>query len=295
MNSITYVAVTGAGGFVGKNISNYLSKNSKYKIFAYTRKLFNQRTNKIEYIKRNLSKPFSFDNKISILIHCASSTPPKKNEKKCYQDNFLIDKNILSAINRSNIKKIIFLSSISVYRKRSGNKINENSLLEKKNLYSLSKINMEKKLKNLSMTNKKINIITIRLSGVLGVGSHSNFISELYKIYKSPKIKVIKIFNSSKFYNSNIHIIDFCKIISKLLKIKLKKNYEIFNIFSKNPIKWKKIYLMFQKILNSNIIITESKQKKIYYLLTSNKIKKYKIHLPKMQSTIFKYLKGHNI
>ena len=136
------IAITGANGFVGSNISNYLSKYSKYKIFAYHRNFIKNKKYNINYINKDLSRSIKFNNNISILIHCASSTPPKRSESECLRDNILIDKNILRAIKKSKIKKVIFISSISVYKKYNLQTINENSLLDKKNLYALSKIKM---------------------------------------------------------------------------------------------------------------------------------------------------------
>ena len=244
----------------------------------------------ILYVKKDLLKHFRFSHQISTLIHCASSTPPKKSEKKCYEENIIIDENIISAIKGSKINKIIFLSSISVYKKNNDKIISENSPLDLKSKYSLSKINMEKKLKKLHKKSNDLDITILRLSGVLGYNSHSNFISSLRKIFKFNKIKVIKIFNSKKLYNSCIHVSDLYKIITKILKTNLKNNYLILNIFSKQPLTWKKIFSMFKNYFKSKIIVKESKQKKISYLLSSINLKKIDIKLPSMKTTISKYL-----
>ena len=66
--------VTGAGGFIGNNISNYLCKK-KFIVHAYYNSKIRKIKNKnIKYLKRDLTKNIKINKKISTLVHCAFNT-----------------------------------------------------------------------------------------------------------------------------------------------------------------------------------------------------------------------------
>lgn len=284
------IAVTGGSGFIGNNVVNYLSKNKNLKLYSFFRNKLKDKKKNVDYIKLDLIKSFKFRNNISILIHCASLTPPRTDPKICLKKNILMDKNILKALDLSKIKKIIFLSSISVYKKKNKSVISEDSQLDRLNPYGLSKIIMEEELYKLSLNKTIKNIFILRLSGVLGNGSHSNFISELYKKFKSKKFKSFYVFNSNNYYNSVIHVNDLNKIITKLIFKNSTNNFKIINIFSLNPIKWKSIFKIFKKKLDNNVKLFDKTSKSVSYLMKSKNSRFLKIKLPTVKETLIKYL-----
>ena len=288
------IVVTGGNGFIGSNVINYLSKNKKLKIHSFYRDKLKKKIKNVNYTKLNLLKSFKFRKNISILIHCASLTPPKTDPKICLKKNTAMDTKILKALDLSNIKKIIFLSSISVYKKRNMSVISEDFHLDKSNPYGLSKILMEEELYKLSLNKKLKNIFILRLSGVLGIGSHSNFISELYNKFKSKKFKSFYVFNSNNYYNSIIHINDLNKIIHNLIFKNSLNQLKIINIFSLNPIKWKTIFKIFKKKINNNVELFNKTSKSVSYLMSSKNRYFLDIKLPTVKKTLIKYLDEKN-
>ncbi len=288
------IVVTGGNGFIGSNVVNYLSKNKNLKIYSFFRDKLKKKQKNVNYIKLDLLKSFKFRKNISILIHCASLTPPKIDPKICLKKNIVMDKKILKALDLSNIKKIIFLSSISVYKKKNMSVIGENFQLDRSNPYGLSKIIMEEELYKLSLNKKLKNVFILRLSGVLGIGSHSNFISELYNKFKSKKFKSFYVFNSNNYYNSIIHINDLNKIIKKLIFKNSMNQFEIINIFSLNPIKWKSIFEIFKKKIDNNVKLFNKTSKSVSYLMNSKSRRFLNIKLPTVKETLIKYLDEKN-
>lgn len=59
------IAVTGAGGFIGKNTVNYLQKNKEYNVFPVTRE-------KLDLLDGRMVKNFLENNDINVVIHCAN-------------------------------------------------------------------------------------------------------------------------------------------------------------------------------------------------------------------------------
>ena len=279
--------VTGAGGFIGNNISNYLCKN-KFNVHAYYNSKIKRIKNKnIRYLKRDLTKNIKINNKISTLVHCAALTPPTFDQIQCLKINQKIDDRILRAIKKSNINKIIFLSSMSAYGKKKKKTLFENTKSSNLDFYGKSKLLMEKKLKLLSKKNN-INVIVLRLSAIIGSGCHSTFLSRLSLEIKK---KEINIYNSQSFFNGCIHINNLNMILIKLLN-KNFTGFDMLNIFSSKPVKIITIFNLFRKKLNKNIKFNIIKKKTNQYTISSLKFRKtYRLPLTSTIKNIKMYLK----
>jgi len=162
------ILITGAGGFIGNNLFNFLKKKKNIKLFGTINKLKNKnvKLKKILLKKKIISKKiYKIDlsnlkeiKKIisktnpNIIYHFAAMSDhsyAEKNKKLCKKYNSKITKNIIKCINKDS--KLIFLSSDKVY---SGNpKISPENINLKPNSYlAKEKIICEKiikkKLKN---------------------------------------------------------------------------------------------------------------------------------------------------
>ena len=280
------ILITGGGGFIGSNFKFFSQINNFVSIFFS--KNIKKTKKKIIYKKIDLRKKFKIDNSIKILIHCASITPARHSQQKCFKDNNKINKNLISAIKKSKIEKIIFLSSVSVYDKKKLKILRENTQVKTNELYGKSKINMENNLKKLS--NKRLQIIVLRLSSVVGNGSHGNFLSSIMKSLSSKQSKIL-FYNKNNFFNSCIHIENLSEIINKMLKIQFSKSFVTFNICSSQPLKIFQIINLFMSSLKLKKIIHYSNEKKPHYLVRSANLKKYNIKLKSTRSNILKYLR----
>ena len=282
-----HIMVAGAGGFIGNNISNYLCKK-KFIVHAYYNSKISKIKNKnIKYLKRDLTKNIKINKKISTLVHCAALTPPTFDQIQCLKINQKIDDTILRATKKSNINKIIFLSSVSAYGKKKKKILFENTKSSNLDLYGKSKVLMEKKLKLLSKKNN-INVIVLRLPAIIGSGCHSTFLSRLSLEIKK---KEVNVYNSLGLFNGFIHVNNFRIILIKLLNKKF-TGYDMLNIFSSNPIKIITIYNLFRKKLNKKIKFNILKKKTNLYTVSSIKFRKvYRLPLTSAIKNINMYLK----
>ena len=282
-----HIMVTGAGGFIGNNISNYLCKK-KFIVHAYYNSKIRKIKNKnIKYLKRDLTKNIKINKKISTLVHCAALTPPAFDQIQCLKINQKIDDTILRAIKKSNINKVIFLSSMSAYGKKKRKILFENTKSRNLDLYGKSKVLMEKKLKLLSKKNN-INVIVLRLSAIIGSGCHSTFLSRLSSEIKK---KEVNVYNSRSFFNGCIHINNLNMILIKLLNRDF-TGFDVLNIFSSNPVKIITIFNLFKKKLNKEIKFNIIKKKTNQYTISSLKFRKtYKLPLTSTIKNINMYLK----
>ncbi len=88
------ILLTGASGFIGKNIIDILQKKN-FIIYCFVRKQ-KKNTKKIKYIKHDLLNYIKFDKTCDVIIHCSAKSPEKdKFNYTDYRNNILITKNLI--------------------------------------------------------------------------------------------------------------------------------------------------------------------------------------------------------
>ncbi len=270
--------VTGSGTLLGNTIARYLLKKNYKVICAYRKTVpFNlKKTNNANLYKFDLTKKFHLKKNIDFFIHCAGAIPSENLTLKKYMKiNYLGLKKILKSLSLSNCKKIVLISSTSVYGKVKKKYLTEKNITAKKiSNYAKSKLKMEKLL-IYHCKKKKINFLILRLPAIVGKNSKNNFISNLIKnIYEG---KDITISNPNLKFNNLIHVNDIAIIIEKYLKLK-NKNF-IFNLSSTYPIKLINICkIIIKKLKKKNQIILSNKKNKGFRIqLNKNLLKEFNI------------------
>lgn len=137
------ILITGASGFLGKSILNFFSSKD-ISILSLGR-------NSLNDIKCDLSSEIPNLNltEIELVIHAAGKAhkiPKNKIEvSQFFEVNMKGTQNLLKSLEQlSKLPKyFVFISSVAVYGKEIGSNINENSVLNAKDPYGLSKIKAE--------------------------------------------------------------------------------------------------------------------------------------------------------
>ena len=178
------VVLLGYNGLLGSHILNqlisHINKNYQFDLICVGRNIRNQPFNNINNIKLKYIKwdfvsftktKLSFLNKENIIINCVGKN--SNSEKNLDKINVVFIKKLINYIQKSRILvRLIHLGSVSVYgaEKKYLNKIiniTENSQINPCDLYSKSKLESEKYIKNFSKINKKNFSYTIlRISNV---------------------------------------------------------------------------------------------------------------------------------
>jgi len=137
------ILITGASGYIGSIIYNYLKKN--FIVFG-----LNKKKNQSKKIINCNLKDKNKINKIlkekspNLIIHLAGQSLVDKtiNKKKYINNNILATKNLLKAMKSNGINNLIFSSTAAVY-KPTNNKLNELSEIEAKSTYAKTKLECE--------------------------------------------------------------------------------------------------------------------------------------------------------
>ncbi len=237
------ILITGVAGFIGFNLSKYLLRKSKLKVFGIDNiNNYYSQTLKLDRIKElKKYKKFQFKkiditnkkklsnifkkNKISLIINLAAQAGVRYSLQKPseYVDNNILGfYNIITCAKFYNIKKILYASSSSVYGDSKKFPLNEDNKIKPKNIYALSK-KINEEMADVFANQFKISMIGLRFFTVYGE-------------WGRPDMFMMKYLNSSfntteKFYLNNYgnhtrdftYIEDVCKILKKLIFSK-KKN-----------------------------------------------------------------------
>ena len=316
------ILITGAAGFIGFNLSKYLLKNSKFKIFGVDnfntyyskslkkdrikelKKFHNFRFEKIDITNKKKLDIFFKKKKVSLIINLAAQAGVRYSLIKPteYVDNNVLGfYNIISAANKYKVKRIIYASSSSVYGDSVIFPLSEKQKIKPKNIYALSK-KINEEMADVFSEQFKIYFVGLRFFTVYGEWGRPDMF--MMKYLQSS-------FNSSKkFYLNNFgnHIRDFtyiddvCEIIKRLILSKNKKKYhQFFNICSNNPLNLSKIInqinkLTFKKpkifkrsLQKADVIKTHGSNKKILSKIGKMKFTKIEIGLKKTLDWFKKY------
>ena len=224
INKIKNILISGAGGFVGSNLVNFLKKKKLNIYYMSQRKIKNYYN--VVWLKKRLNSNFSeMKNKIDLVIHCAASGVHKKqSKKKIFNTNLYQSLNFVKNFYKLNCNKFIILGTASEYGsfKRCGVSAKKTKL-NPVDSYGLSKKNFFIDLKKFSKNKKDLQILYLRLFHVYGVNEPQK---RLYpSIISACKNKFFfKLFNGEQIRDF-IHVDQVSAKIFKSLKKFKNKNY----------------------------------------------------------------------
>ena len=204
------ILVTGANGFLGKSIVKELSKENT--LFSLSRSS--------EDYKVSLDNEIPvFIQKFDLVIHAAGKAhfvPNSRAENKQFFDvNVLGTRNLLQGLENTSLpEQFVFISSVAVYGKESGNLISETEKVLAKDPYGQSKILAEELVTTWCVKNKVICTI-LRLPLIAGRTPPGNLVSMIRGIEKGYYFNIA----AGKSKKSMVLAQDIAAIIPKAAEI----------------------------------------------------------------------------
>ena len=219
---ISTITITGANGFVAKNLRNFLSKNH-IKVIAIARKTFQKHhTETMVYSKTLLEK--GLQNKLrncDALVHLIGIG--KQSSKYNFEDNVDLTKNMIQTCKKSGIKKIVYISGLGVTK---------NSRSD----YFISKYKAEQEI-----INSGLDYTIFRPSYIVG---KKDYLSKF--ILKQIKKGIVIIPGSGKYHLQPIFVEDVAKIILESISEKKFSN-KILDLVGPEIIKFEDFVKYFVK------------------------------------------------
>ena len=249
------ILITGAEGFIARNLSEYLNKR-KFNLYGIGNKKFKHNVSRKFGYKSLINKKvhtntlLKYFKEIDIIIHCAGSGIVNNTKTLNYYKNYLTTKYLVDYLKKLKKKPvIIFLSSYSVYANSGNKKIKEKTKLKPSSYYGLTKLKSEKLI--ISSAKKfQFDYKILRIASVYGNGLTKQLFFDACK-----KISM----NDSFFLGTGneirdwLHIDDFCKLVYKI--IKSENNIKIINCGSGLGFSVKQILNYIVKNFNKNLKI----------------------------------------
>ncbi len=264
------ILITGAHGFIGPYLSNYLRKQKNYKIINLQNRFYDLSDFKI-------FKKILVEYQPNIIIHLAARTIPtiktKKEDKLQYKNTTLPVINLVNCIKyTAHLKKIIFFGTIEEYG------LAKPPFCEKQKTQPQSSYGIAKK-KAFEYVKKniddKINYVWIRPSLVFGpTNNKKRLIGSIMNGLKfNKKIKV----SINGQIRDFLYIDDLCKFLNLLIKLKTNIKDNLLNVSAENFIDLNNIFSYFPTKIQSKlkkIIINNPKKKHLNYYSSNHKLKK---------------------
>lgn len=263
------VLITGAAGFLG----NHLSK----RLLDEGCEVYETRCNIC-----NLSEVLKVMKRINpeLVIHLAAVLPKENTEDLLhYQINAGGTYNILSAMKKTGIEKIIFTSTMNVYGEPKYLPVDEGHPLFPTNIYGLTKL-MAESLCKLYSDYYGIKTVVLRFSGIFGPGRKNGAIYNF--INQALVNQSIKIFSDGSDLWDSIYIDDAVEAIVLAEKSFAKSNFEVFNIGFGKKINTLEIAKKIINLTNSKSqLVIEKKQEPIKFYFDISKAEKLLNFKPK--------------
>ena len=219
----TRIAVTGASGFVGKNLRNFLHKN-KINVLGVSRKNFRKHTSEVKITSTNLLEP-KLHTKLKnydVLVHLIGIG--RESPKSTFEEiNLNLTKNVIKACKNAGIKKIIFISGLGVSKNNQSD-------------YFISKYNAEHEI-----INSGLDYTILRASYIMG---KTDYLTRALSMQM--KKGTISIPGSGKYRLQPIFVLDVAKIILEAI-LEKKFSKKIIDLVGPQKISFEDFVKLFTK------------------------------------------------
>ena len=266
------ILITGATGFIGSHLFDLLLSKG-YDVYGISNIRTKKSISKIPLLnKKKLNSYFKKTN-FDVVIHLASLTK-EADITSMFKNNVLSTLNILNCCKLKKIKKFILISGHNVYSQNSKIPMTEKAKILPSTNYGLTKL-LQENLAEFYAKNHLLDVIILRLSYTYGPNQPlDKMIPTLINKYVNSKPIILNKYKNGFQKIDVINIHDVCKVIENTLKIK--KNFDIFNISYGEPITVKDILKTLKQNIksNSSVSIREINKKTIHYQYDNSHAKK---------------------
>ncbi|UCD54960.1 MAG: NAD(P)-dependent oxidoreductase [Candidatus Omnitrophota bacterium] len=278
------VLLTGVTGFIG---SYFVSqwKNNPYEIIGIARRNVNPDL-QIPVVYADLAEGVSLKEPVDVIVHAATQAYGPDVPAEAYiHSNVEGMQKLIQYARDFNVRKFIYLSSMSIYGKISGNVADENTPIVNPGIYGLSKYMGELLLRDEAGW---LNSVVLRLPGILGKSAKICWLAKAAKKIKSGQ--EVWIYNPQSPFNATIHVADLERFISQLIVTEF-SGFEIVTLGCRQPITIRETADSLKKYLNSTSRIRVKDAKKKCFIISTDKARRMKYNPRTVRETLRAYSK----
>jgi nucleoside-diphosphate-sugar epimerase len=231
------VLISGAGGFVGRRLAVAMARD-RHDVVALVRRswpavLDQQKGLSVEGADLALAEPLP-SGPFDAVIHCAAAIPAAvSDEEELTRINVEGSRRLFEHAVNAGAGAIVFCSSMAVYGRIEDDVVDRDTPVREPNAYGRSKLECERLLADLSLAHSSLRALSIRLPGVVGPGSHDNFLSDTMTRLAAGEMVVVR--NADALFNNIVHIDDLEHFAGILLD-SLPLGHRAITIGAENPL-----------------------------------------------------------
>lgn len=234
------ILITGVSGLVGSGLANFfVAQGHTVTGVCYSnnsRASYNVNLVRVSLVE-SLNLKAQIDPNQDVVVHCAASHPSITDDpKKLTVDNIKAVINLLHFCRNSDVKKLIFCSSVEVYGDIRSEILQVDEKINNPTLYGLSKLICERLIIDWSRETGNT-YHNLRLPAVIGLGSHTTFIIKLIEAFEK-KVPVI-VNNKKALFNNFVSLIDLGFFVDSLVSKDIDSN--TFLLGSAKPVTMSKL------------------------------------------------------
>jgi UDP-glucuronate 4-epimerase len=290
------ILLTGCAGFLGFNLSLKMLEKKNFRIIGvdnlndyysvpYKKKRLNilKKNKNFQFYKVDISnfkglKKIFIKHKFDLIINLAAQAGVRysiSNPKEYMESNIVGFFNIAELSRVHKIEKVFYASSSSVYGEQKKFPLKENTVINPKNIYSLSKKNNEE-IAEIYSNYYNMNFIGLRFFTIYGEWGRPDMLILKYILSYLNK-KTFYLNNYGDHYRDFTYVKDVVENLMILTKKKFKTKNEIFNICSNKSVSINLILNKLDKAFGQPKIIKRSKQLADVYKTHGSNIKISKV------------------
>lgn len=237
------IAITGATGFIGTYLVEKFSLDGQVATIPLTR---NKKS--FFYTDYSVQDLIKWFRDVDAVVHLASKRGGKGVFSE-YEQNILLSEKVSQACKESNVKKLIMVSSISVYSNQDNIPWREEQKSEPLNYYGLSKL-VSEEVCRLNLKESNTQLIILRLAHVYGPNEKNNYMINLF-IRKAFNNDLIHVTNVSENRREFIYVKDVVNAIALVCKKNVKSNNLILNVGSNDILTNQEVAKVISSTFNS--------------------------------------------
>lgn len=280
------VLLTGVGGFIGSYLAQkWQDRDNELICVCRNRK---PEGLKAKVIYSDLSKELKFNESVDVIVHAAAQSPAPGIVINDYiKSNIDSVNNIIEYAKRMNVKKIIYLSSVSIYGEVRDLVVDEDTEILNPDIYGMTKYIGEKLLCEAS----DISVIALRLPGVIGKGATTPWLAKVMD--KLRRGRKVEIYNHESLFNNLIHVEDLEIFINSLINMDW-KGFIKLTLACKEALTVEKVVYLLRDYMNSSSEIELSDLKRNSFTISIDRAIKMGFNPMSVKDALYKYSNDYN-